>query len=234
MCEIIEREPKSSKCAIYPGQRFTVEVDDERFSVQAMRHYGFAKSMAVWEFRCSCGTLFLRRASHVKHAARNWRKMKLHDLRSILTCGCQRKKLTPEDTAHPAYKWWLHRRDVKKGWPSFAAFRDGCFAKKDGDRLRPRDPSKPLSPSNFRWVNRGDVTKDRLVAILVAQGVSPREARARANRISRQRIYQLIHQAEGRCAACGQPRERLAHHCDRCAEKNRKRVLKKYHASKSA
>lgn len=49
------------------------------------------------------------------------------------------------------------------------------------------------------------------IAYLVSRGVAPEAAEQRVASVSRQRVWQLVRQAEGRCRVCGAPADGYLH-----------------------
>lgn len=179
------------------GSRFADMTGRKFGKLTAIKHIGFVGKMAVWLFRCDCGNEVERRSSHVKHAVGR------EGLTSRLHCGCDSK--LPRHGLSGKFVvevWRTLRSSLCERWrKSCSTFNDECYASKPrhGFRLAAIDDSKPIGPDNFKWCPRSDkpaLKRQKLVELLIADGATREEAAARVQRITRERVRQLLYKYE--------------------------------------
>lgn len=201
----------------------------------AIEHVGFAKTMAVWKFRCDCGNEVEARSSHIVWAAKH---PKNPTSRQRLHCGCQSMRAGLISKL-PGYDYWQRYFGLLcDAWQeSCQAFNSECFALRTAETphlVRP-DSDQPIGPGNFLWSRQEQSTFDlyrEITAILVSRGRTPEQAAEWISSVSRQRLWQVRNKAHGLCPQCGEPMEQTTRggvkrqrraSCESCALKERER-----------
>ena len=91
----------------------------------------------------------------------------------------------------------------------------GCVKRaRIASRAKAKDEARQAAAQ--KRVERKEARRAAVIAAMVERGESERNAKRRANRMSRQRMCQIILQAAGLCSYCGQPRGRSITFCDTC------------------
>lgn len=180
--------------AKYLGEKFGM--------LTCVKHVGFLGKFSVYLFKCDCGGEVERRAAHVKC------------YKGLQHCGCQSKYERHGASGTSEHLLWMNTR--RRGvlcpeWhKSFSKFSAECLEKRNARFLSAIDPSQPIGPGNFIW--RDHLPKfydnqERAVEAMVKLGRSRKQAIKDSKTLSRQRLLQLIHKANGVCQQCSDPVE---------------------------
>jgi hypothetical protein len=142
-----------------PNERKSHIAGQKFGKLTAIEQVGFAGTMAVWSFRCDCGTIVERRAGHTVYAAKNPNAKQY----SRLHCGCIAKvrrwesRIEDHRTAHNRWRSRLDKGLLCEAWQNFDVFLEQCWSEKEPGKFLCRfDRTKPLGLDNFYW---GDVTE---------------------------------------------------------------------------
>ena len=154
----------------------------------------------TWKCRCECGNEALVYGGNLAAG----RSTQCQDCARQTAAETRKKNSDPPDVRE-CRRWWEANRDsLPKAWRhDFGKFwqQQGKYKQKhNGNYLVARNPEKPISPTNARWLPR----KSRLLKYN-GKWVTSAEYREITGH-SRERFRQLWNRQNGLCQKCGRRR----------------------------